>query len=135
MGIIDLYCCKYYHLPSNFFIQISIIHDSISSRVADKKRSGFGQWMGSTIIHDNICKLIHKKRPPKSYHNNKYHMTLNIIFSVAVGSRKLLWSTVIGLFSVILYGSHFPNSHHQAPSPSEWPMIIIFPKSLNESLF
>jgi hypothetical protein len=91
--------------------------------------------MSSFVIHDNICKLIHKKCRPKSYHNNKYHMTLNIIFSIVVDSKKLLQSTVTGLFSVILYGSHFPNSHLQAPSPSEWPMILIFPKSRNESLF
>ena len=34
------------------------------------------------IMPDNICRLIHKKCYPKSYHNDiKYHMTLNTIFS------------------------------------------------------
>jgi hypothetical protein len=32
-------------------IQISIIHDNISSKVVDKIRYGFGQWMKSSIIH------------------------------------------------------------------------------------
>ena len=44
---------------------------------------GFGQWMNSSIIHDNICSVIHKKCHPKSCHSDiKHHMTLNIIFSV-----------------------------------------------------
>ena len=43
----------------------------------------FGQWMNLCIIYDNISSLIHKKCRPKSYHSDiKYHMTLNIIFSV-----------------------------------------------------
>ena len=37
-GIMDLQCCDYYHLPSDIFIQISIIHDNISSQVVDKRR-------------------------------------------------------------------------------------------------
>ena len=41
--------------------------------------------MSSSIIHDNICSLIHKKRHPKSYHSDiNYHITLNIIFSIAI---------------------------------------------------
>ena len=66
-----------------FFIQMSIIHDIIASQVADKRRWGFGQWMNSSIIHDNTCSLIHDRCYPKSNHSYiKYHMTLNIIFSV-----------------------------------------------------
>ena len=42
------------------FIQISIIHDNISSQDADKRRWGFGQWMNSSIIRDIICSLVHK---------------------------------------------------------------------------
>ena len=39
--------------------------------------------MNSSIIHDNIHSLIHKKFHLKSYHGDiKYHMTLNMIFSV-----------------------------------------------------
>jgi hypothetical protein len=41
--------------------------------------------MNSFIIHDNIHSLIHKKCHPKSHHSDiKYHMTLNITFSVAI---------------------------------------------------
>ena len=56
---------------------------TILSQIADKKSQGFGQWMNSSIIHANICKLIQKKRHPKSYHSDiKYDMTLNITFNV-----------------------------------------------------
>ena len=48
----DLQCCNYYPLPHEFLIQFSIIHDNISSQVADKRRYGFGQWMNSSIIQD-----------------------------------------------------------------------------------
>jgi hypothetical protein len=44
---------------------------------------GFGQWTNSVAIHDNIYSLIHKKCHIKSSHSDiKYHMTLNIIFSI-----------------------------------------------------
>jgi hypothetical protein len=66
-----------------FIIQIWVIHDNISSQVTNKRRQGFEQWMNSSITNDNICWLIHKKCHPKSYHSDiKYHMTLNIMFSV-----------------------------------------------------
>ena len=54
------------------FIQISIIHDNISSQVVDKRRYGFGQWTHSSIIHDNTHSLTRS--------DIKYHTTLNIIF-------------------------------------------------------
>ena len=39
------------------------------------------KWMNSSIIHHNICSLIHEKCHPKSCHSDmKYHMTVNIIF-------------------------------------------------------
>ena len=40
----------------------------------------------SSIIHDKICKLYHKKRHPKSYHDSdiKDHMTLNNIHCVII---------------------------------------------------
>ena len=67
-----------------FFIQISIIHDNISLHVDYKRRQGFGQWIDSSIIQDNICSLVNKKCHPKSYCNDtKYYMALTIIFSVA----------------------------------------------------
>jgi hypothetical protein len=44
---------------------------------------GFSQRMNSLIIHDNIFSLIYKRCHPKSYAGDiKYHMTLNVIFSV-----------------------------------------------------
>ena len=56
-------------------IQISVIHDNISSQVVDKSRKDLDQWMTSSIIYDNICSLIHKKCHPKSYHSDtKYHI-------------------------------------------------------------
>ena len=45
----------------------------------------FHQWINSSLIHDNIFSLIREKCHLKSYHSDiKYHMTLNIIFSVLV---------------------------------------------------
>ena len=50
----------------------------------------FGQRMNSSIIHDNICSLVHKCNL-ESYHSDiKYHMTLNIIFSVACSKAEAL---------------------------------------------
>ena len=46
---------------------------------------GFGQWMNLSIIHDNVCSLLHKKCRPKRHHGDlKYHMTLIIMFSVMI---------------------------------------------------
>jgi hypothetical protein len=56
-------------------IQTSIIHDSSSSQVDEKRRHGFCQWMNSSIVHGNISSLIHKKHHPKSHHSDiKYHI-------------------------------------------------------------
>ena len=69
-----------------FFLQILIIHDNLSSQV-DDKRSGFGQWMNSSILHDNISSLTHKKCHPKSTRGDiKYHMKMNIVFIVVYGT-------------------------------------------------
>jgi hypothetical protein len=39
--------------------------------------------MNSSIIHNNICSFSHKECHPEGYHSDlKYHMTLNIVFSV-----------------------------------------------------
>ena len=74
-----------------FLIQTSIIHVNISSQVVDKRTQGFGQWMNWSIIHYSICSLIHKKSHPRSYHSYiKYHMTLNIIFSVVKCKKNWL---------------------------------------------
>ena len=80
----DLQCCNYHYLPSGFSSKfqssiVTIFHHNF----ADKRRSGFGQWMNSSIIHDNIRSHVHKKYHPKSCHADiEYHMTLSIIFSV-----------------------------------------------------
>ena len=79
----DLQCYNYYHLPSDFHPNFNHPWQYfITSCWQEKVR--FWQWMHSSTIHDNICKFIHKKCHPKSYHSDiKYHMTLNMIFSVA----------------------------------------------------
>ena len=65
------------------FIQISIIHDNISSQVSEQEKIGFGRLINSSIVHANICSLICKKCHPNSYHSDIiYHMTLIIVFSV-----------------------------------------------------
>ena len=51
--------------------------------VADKKGRVLANGMNSSIIHDNICNLIHKKYHPKSYHSDiKYHMTFSVVLVV-----------------------------------------------------
>ena len=66
-----------------------------------------GQWMNSSIIHDSICKLIHKKCHMKSYHSDiKYHMTLNNILIVHNSSwtfQKCMKTHDLGLSSVRLH--------------------------------
>ena len=81
--IIDVQCCNYCHLPSHFSSKFQSSLMTFSSQVTDKRRSGFGPWMKSFIIRDKTCSLIHKKRHPRSCHSDiKYHMALNIIFSI-----------------------------------------------------
>ena len=113
------------------FIQISIIHDhSISSQVSSQEK--VGSWPMDVLNHhlwQLFVKFIHQKCHPRSYHSDiKYLMKLNIIFIAGMGYTKLPWSTAIGLMSVILFESHFPISHLQAPSYS--PNSSIYP-SLN----
>jgi hypothetical protein len=77
-GVINFHCCHYCYLPSEFLIQISIIHDKLLTI------EGRGFTNGcSSIIHNDICSLIHRMYYPKSCHSDiKYCMTLNIICSV-----------------------------------------------------
>jgi hypothetical protein len=50
--------------------------------------------MHSSIIYDNNCSLIHNFHP-KIYHiDNKYHLTLNIIFSAVQLHHSMLISLV-----------------------------------------
>ena len=66
--------------------------------------------MNSTIIHDSICSVIHKKCHLKSYHSDiEYHITLNVIFSVVLQLRSL-GTTKIALLCDIVFGvpSEFP---------------------------
>ena len=77
-GVIDLQCCKLCHLSRGFYI-----HGNISLQVADKRRYGFDLWMNSSIVHYNICSLVHKKCHMKCPHSDvKYYMTYNVIFCV-----------------------------------------------------
>ena len=75
---IDLQCCNYCHLPSDFLSKfqssMTIFHYKLVTREGRVSTNGWN----SSITHDNICKLIPKKCPPKSY-----HMSLNTIFSIA----------------------------------------------------
>ena len=74
------------------FIQISTIHDNVSSQVTYKRRQGFGQWMNSSIIHANISsRVLYKKCHSSIFHSYiQYHTTLNIIFSVVCPLVRLL---------------------------------------------
>ena len=57
--------------------------------------------MNSSIIHDNIYSLIHKKCHPDSYHSDIiYHMTLNIIFSVVPHSHVAYRNEVVRVILV-----------------------------------
>ena len=58
-------CCNYYHLPSNYSFNFGSSMTTFPSQVVDNINQGFGQWMTSSIIHDNIHKLSHKKCHPK----------------------------------------------------------------------
>ena len=57
-----------------------------------EKEKGYGQWMNSSIIHDNICSLIHKKCHLKSHDSDiKNHMAL---------ISYLVWFPMSMLFSL-----------------------------------
>ena len=84
--------CNSYHAISEISSTLSTIHDNISSQVAEMRRQGYGQWINSSIIHDNSS-LLHEKCHPESFHGDiKYHMIPNIISSrvVVSGSQLLL---------------------------------------------
>ena len=55
------------------FIQIAIIHDNISSQVADKRREGLGQWMNASIIHDNIHSFTYYSQEVSSEKSPQWH--------------------------------------------------------------
>ena len=71
-------------------IQVSIIHDNISSHTCQRQNTPDSlsiigtNFIQISIIHANICKLIHKMCLKKSCHNDKeYDVTLNAIFGGA----------------------------------------------------
>ena len=78
-----------------------------------------GQRMNSSILHESICKLIHKKCHLKSYHTEiKYPMTLNIIPSVVLSQGTiLLYNILIWIFltltikSLYMYLCHVKMLH------------------------
>ena len=75
-----LQCCKYCHLLSDFSFEILIIHDNV--HYIDVRMQNIPKVDELRINWDeNIYKLIYWK----SYHGDlKYHITLNIIYSVVV---------------------------------------------------
>ena len=98
-------------------IQISIIADNISSQVVDKRWQGFGQWMNSSIIHDNICSLMHKKCHPES--DIKHHMTRIIIFSVLPSAKRT--NILLCAFTFILDYILYHLCPQSAYLPLQWP--------------
>ena len=61
---------------------MTIFHHKLLTR--ENKIVANGLTHPSSIIHDNICSLLHKEFHTKTYHTDtNYHMTLNIIFSVS----------------------------------------------------
>ena len=111
--------------PSKIQSFMTIFH----RKLLIKKGKIFDQWMNSSIIHDNFCELIHKKCDPKSYHSDiKYHMPLNIIFSVVntLHSQKNLLVPILYHSSYIditwLFGS---DARVNAPSvSSNWVLTL-----------
>ena len=70
--LIGLHCCNYCHLPSDFPFKFNHPWQYFITSCWQKKVEFY-----SSIIHDNICSLIHKQCHPKSYHSDiKYHMSL-----------------------------------------------------------
>ena len=84
---------QFMSLTKWFFIQNSIIHDINSLHkcwdVEYTKLCLTNRHLGELIgsWDDNIYKHIHKKMTLESYHNDiKYHVTLNTIFFVLLGT-------------------------------------------------
>jgi len=68
-----------------------------------------GFWAVAEFIHHPWRSLIHKKCHPKSYHRDiKYHITLNIIFSVVAGV-ELFWFSLQTLLTSKRNGSSISN--------------------------
>ena len=82
-GIRDLQCCKNCHIPSAFSFECHPSMTIFYHKLLTREGEVFGQWMNSSIIHDNSSSLTHKKCHAKYSHNDiKYNKTLNIIFNV-----------------------------------------------------
>ena len=70
---------------------ISIIHDNISSQVADKSRK-FWPFDELVHMHDNICSLVHKKCLPKSYpSDSKYHISCSFPTTPTADAHARKW--------------------------------------------
>ena len=87
-GGIDLYCCNYYHSPSDFSSKfrafVTIFHHKLLTREGKALAS---TWINSSTIHDNICSLVHRICYPK--------MTSNTIFSVVHESSNQCYQSVL----------------------------------------
>ena len=92
------------------FIQISIIHDNISSQVAGRVlANGWTHLSSITVcVHVFIISVIPKFTIVT--YDIKYHMTLNIIFSVVFLHRKF------NLFPIWTSGSKHAQGYNRMPS-------------------
>ena len=111
LGIIDLLS-----LTKWIFIQNYVIHDNISSQVADKRGWGFGQWMNSSTIHDSICSLIQKCHPKRYQGHIKYHTTLYISYNSVVGTcefNPIIFSLHLGWFVLIHTRKWWASNQHE----------------------
>jgi len=64
--LVSFMMLQFLSLSKWVFIQTSIIHENIASKVGEKRRQGVGQRMNSSMTHDNICLVIDEKYHPKS---------------------------------------------------------------------
>lgn len=65
-------------------VLFAIGHYIQSSRTTFHHKLMTSEWMNSSIIYNSICSLITKEYHPNNHHSDiKYHMILNVIFSVA----------------------------------------------------
>ena len=96
---------------------MTIFHHKLVAREGRVLANGWTRPC-SPIIHDNICPLIHNKWHPESYHSGiKYHITLNIIFSVVFHSERrqitlyhIDLTMHIHLYNTHLYSPQLPTS-------------------------
>ena len=120
-GIIDLQCCNYYHLPSDLF------HPNFNQPwqyfITSWSHEEVGFWPHSSIIHDHICSLIHKKCHPKNYYSDmNYLVTLNIIYIVLINTRNTAMNVQCTLQASSDWSQFFKECAHER--------LCLYPSSL-----